>query len=70
LLVKRDELKKISGLLNEKGLTMVPLRVYLKHNLIKLEFAIARGKKKYEKRQALRKKEAQKTIKRALRSKI
>lgn len=68
LLLTKAELRKISGTLHQKGLTLVPLRAYSKRNLIKLEFAIARGKRQYEKRDVLRKREADRTIARAMRS--
>lgn len=66
LLVKRDELNKIQGSLNQKGLTLVPLRAYTAHNLIKIEFGIGRGRKQYEKRDVIKKREVQRAIKRAI----
>ncbi|MFH0831032.1 MAG: SsrA-binding protein SmpB [Parcubacteria group bacterium] len=68
LLLKKRELREIIGQMHQKGLTLVPIRAYSKRNLIKLEFAVARGKRQYEKRDVLRKREAQRTIARALRS--
>ncbi len=56
LLLKRRELDRIFGKTTIQGLTCVPLSVYFKGNLIKLEVAIARGKKLYDKRQAEKKK--------------
>jgi SsrA-binding protein len=67
LLVKREELRKIIGAMQQKGLTMVPLRAYSAHNLIKIEFAIARGKREYEKRDTIKKREADRAIGQALR---
>lgn len=57
LLLQRKELGKL------KGLTLIPLRVYNKNRKLKLEFAIARGKKKHDKREYLKKREYKKEIK-------
>ena len=57
LLLNRKELKIIYGKAKEAGITIVPLKVYLKHGLIKLEIGIARGKKKYDKREAIKKRD-------------
>lgn len=70
LLVKKAELKKIIGTMNQKGLTMVPLRAYSARNLIKLEFAIARGKRQFEKREVLKKRSEQKTMRAALKRRL
>lgn len=66
LLLKRREIKRLLGKTQEKGLTIVPLRLYLKNGYAKLELGLARGKKLYDKRAALKKKEAQREIARAL----
>ena len=50
-------MNKIEGSLQEKGLTLVPLKVYFKDSLVKLEIGVARGKKLYDKRQDLAKKD-------------
>lgn len=57
LLLHRFEINKISGKIAEKGYTMVPLRVYLKGSLVKVEIGLARGKKLYDKRQDIAKKD-------------
>jgi SsrA-binding protein len=67
LLLKKSELRTIIGQMNQKGLTLVPLRAIGVRNLIKIEFAIGRGKRQYEKRDVLRKREADRTINRAMR---
>ncbi len=67
LLLKKSELRTIIGQMNTKGLTLVPLRAIGVRNLIKIEFAIGRGKRQYEKRDVLRKREADRTIARAMR---
>ena len=57
LLLHRSEINKISGKIKEKGFTLVPLQVYLKGSLVKIEIALARGKKLYDKRQDIAKKD-------------
>lgn len=68
LLVRKAEIKSLIGKLHVKGLTLVPLRVYTKGRLIKLEFALAKGKKAYDKRTDIAKKEAKRKIDRALKN--
>ena len=66
LLMHRREINRIAGKLQEKGFTLVPLRLYLKNNLAKVELGLARGKKQYDKRAALRQKETRREIDRAV----
>jgi len=54
LLLRRVEINKLTGKTQEKGLTLIPLRLYLKKNLIKCELALAKGKKIYDRREASR----------------
>jgi len=54
LLLRRQEIDKLTGRTQEKGLTLIPLRLYLKKNLIKCEIALAKGKKVYDRREASR----------------
>jgi len=68
LLVRKSEIRSLIGKLQIKGLTLVPLRVYTKRRLIKLEFALARGKKAYDKRSDIAKKDSKRKIQRALKS--
>ncbi|EKE19972.1 MAG: SsrA RNA (tmRNA)-binding protein [uncultured bacterium] len=68
LLVKKSEIKSLTGKLHVKGLTLVPLRVYTKRRLVKLEFAVARGKKAFDKRSDIAKSEAKRSMQRALKS--
>lgn len=56
LLLHRYEINKLEGKLKEKGLTLVPLKVYFKDSLVKVEIGLARGKKLYDKRQDIAKK--------------
>jgi SsrA-binding protein len=57
LLLHRYEINKMEGKLKEKGLTLVPLKIYFKDSLVKVEVGMARGKKLYDKRQDLAKKD-------------
>lgn len=57
LLMHRSEIQKIQGKIAEKGFTLVPLRVYLKNSLVKVEIGVAKGKKLYDKRQDIAKKD-------------
>jgi SsrA-binding protein len=65
LLLHRRQIDEIARELNEKGLSLVPLRVYFVHGLAKVEVALARGKRRYEKRQSIAKREAQREMERA-----
>jgi SsrA-binding protein len=66
LLMHRREINRIASQLQEKGFTLIPLRLYLKDNRAKVELGLARGKKQYDKRATLRKKETQREIDRAV----
>ena len=54
VLIKRRELNRIEKELNNKGTTLIPIEIFTQNNLIKISFAVARGKKKYDKRQDLK----------------
>jgi len=66
LLMHKNEIMKLKRLIQEKGLTLIPLAVYLKKGRIKIKVAVARGKKNYDKRAALKAKEDKRTVERAL----
>ena len=57
LLLHRHEINRLTGKIKEKGMTIVPLRVYFKGSLVKVEIGLARGKKLYDKRQDIAKKD-------------
>ena len=57
LLMHKYEINKLMGKIKEKGMTLVPLKVYFKGSLVKVEFGLARGKKLYDKRQDIAKKD-------------
>jgi len=69
LLLHRRQINKIIDELNQKQLTAVPTKLYLKEGLAKVEFALARGKHKYDKRADLAKRDDQRRMERALRDK-
>jgi SsrA-binding protein len=67
LLLHKREIEKLKSLSEEKGLTLIPLSFYLKNGYVKVKVAVARGKKLYDKRAALKAKEHKKAIDRAMR---
>ena len=64
LLITKSEINYLIGKSRQKGLTMIPLKVYTKKDKIKVEFAIVRGKKKFDKRKAIKKRDIEREIKR------
>jgi SsrA-binding protein len=69
LLMHRREIEKFAGKASERGFTLIPLRMYFKNGLAKVELAVGRGKAKHDKRQDLKKADAQKEIRRAMSNK-
>ncbi len=67
LLLRRRELERLQGLAQQKSMSCVPLRIYFKGGLAKLEIALARGKTKGDKRESLKRRAAERQIERALR---
>jgi len=65
LLLHRRQIAELSGVVMRKGLTIVPLKLYLKNGIAKVELGIVRGKKVYDKREALALRDAQRQIERA-----
>ncbi|MBI5254775.1 SsrA-binding protein SmpB [Candidatus Falkowbacteria bacterium] len=68
LLLTRQEINKLLAKLKQKGLTLIPLRVYNKRNLIKLEFALVSPKKKFDKKESIKNREIDRQIQRALKN--
>lgn len=66
LLLKRVEIARLWGKTTQKGYTVIPLMIYFKGPLAKVEIGLARGKKLFEKREAIKEKEARREIQRAL----
>jgi len=69
MLMHRREIDRLYGKLKEKGYTLVPLQVYIKKGLIKIEIGLARGKKLYDKRAALAEKAARREMERTFKEK-
>ncbi len=70
LLLKKGEIKYLIGKVKEKGLTLIPLKLYTEKGKIKLEFGIAKGRRKTDKRELIRKREADREIDRAIKGNI
>jgi SsrA-binding protein len=66
LLVTKKEIEHFTGKLEQKGLTLIPLSVYINRNMIKLEFGLAKGKKNYQKKESLKMKDIDRDTKRAM----
>lgn len=66
LLLHKQEIRSLAQALKEKGYTLVPLRVYLKGSLVKVEIGLAKGKKLYDKRESLKQKEDKREADRAV----
>ena len=67
LLLNRREIRKLIGATQQEGFTLVPLELYLKDGYVKIALALGRGKKLYDKRQDLKKRDAQREMQRAVR---
>ena len=68
LLLHRQQIDRLEGLLNRRGLTLIPLRLYLKHGLAKVELAVCKGKRQYEKRDVLLKRELDRELRRTFKA--
>ncbi|MCL5024113.1 MAG: SsrA-binding protein SmpB [Nitrospirae bacterium] len=68
LLLHRKEIERLRGKMQQKGYTLLPLKVYFKDSRAKVEVGLARGKKVYEKREAIKEREAKRTIERAMKN--
>jgi SsrA-binding protein len=66
LLLHKKELTSLTTKLQEKGLTLLPLKMYVVRNRIKLEVGLGRGKKKYDKRESIKKREAEREARRKI----
>ncbi len=70
LLLHKNEILKMSNRLNEKGTTLVPLEIYTSKNRLKLKIGLGRGKKQYDKRESIKKKETKRSIERSIRQRV
>src|SRR5262245_2909734 len=68
LLLHKREIRRLSGRVSERGLTLIPLRLYFKDGRVKAELGLARGKKLYDKRETMRKSAVQREVERSLKS--
>lgn len=66
LLLHKQEIRRLHAKISEKGLTLVPLRIYFKSNIAKIELGVARGKKLYDKREALAKRDVERDLQRRM----
>ncbi len=67
LLVHKSQINRLTGLTTQKGLTLIPLKMYFKHGLAKVEIALAKGKRQYDKREKIKRKEAMRELKKVKR---
>ena len=68
LLLHKHEIKRLYGKMNEKGLTLIPLKLYFKSGKAKILLALAKGKRKYDKREAIKRRDAQRDLDRAIKN--
>lgn len=68
ILLRKNEISKLRGKLETKGLTIAPISVYTKNNLVKLKICLVKGKKKYEKRETIKKRDIDKKIREKMKS--
>ncbi len=70
LLLHRPEIKRLTGKTAERGLTLIPLRLYFRRGIAKVELALARGKKLHDRREELKRRAAERDVERALKERI
>jgi SsrA-binding protein len=68
LLMHRDEIRKLIGKTTEKGMTLVPLRMYFKNGRVKVAIGLAKGKKEYDKRETIKRRETERETRAAVKS--
>lgn len=68
LLLKKDDIRRLIGKIEQKGYTLVPLNLHWKNGVVKCEIALARGKAKHDKRDAIKEREGKREVERALKS--
>lgn len=66
LLLKKRQISRLIGKINQKGISVIPLKVYTKNGIIKLEIGIGKGKKKYDKKEKIKKREVKRKINKRL----
>ena len=68
LLLTKNEIRRLIGLIKQKGYTLVPISLYFKNSYVKLELGLGKGKKVYDKRQDIAKKDAERRMQKAMRA--
>lgn len=68
LLLHKKEIEKLQGKAAQKGYSLIPLKLYFRNSHVKVEVGLAKGKKQYEKRETIKKREADREIERAMKS--
>ena len=68
LLLNKREINKLLGLTTQKGMSLIPIKLYFKNSFVKLELGIGKGKKLYDKREDIAKKDAERKIQRTLKN--
>jgi SsrA-binding protein len=66
LLLKKSEIKRLTGQKDQGGLTIIPLKLYTKHHRIKLQIGLGRGRKKFDKREVIKKRDINREVRRTL----
>ncbi len=69
LLLHKQEIRRLDGRVREKGYALIPLKIYLKAGLVKIELGLARGKKRYDKRRDIAERDSKREVERAFRDK-
>jgi SsrA-binding protein len=67
LLMRRSEIDRLAGQMGQKGLTIIPTRMYFKRGMVKVEIGLARGKKLWDKRNTIKERESAREVSRAIR---
>jgi SsrA-binding protein len=70
LLLHKREIKRLIGKTKEKGYSLIPLRLYFRGDKVKVELALAKGKRKYDKRETLKRREEERALRRIMRKKF
>ena len=68
LLLNKKEINKLLGMISQKGMSLIPIKLYFKNSFVKLELGIGKGKKLYDKREDIAKKDAERKIQRTLKN--
>ncbi len=69
ILLHKAEIRRLFGQLSQKGLTLIPLKLYLKRGLVKVELALSKGKRLYDKREDIKRRDSERELRRELRNK-